>query len=86
VRVAPADSARSWFSVRLPCSQLLVDVRHPSIVVAGPQPGRDFGHVALGHVQIPARVDGRCRACDPLRHGQHEAGAARNPLHPGRAA
>ncbi len=38
VRVAPG-SARSWFSV--PCSPLLVDVRHPPMVVAGHQPGSD---------------------------------------------
>ena len=30
------NSARSWFSVRLPCSQLLVDVPHPPTVVAEP--------------------------------------------------
>jgi hypothetical protein len=34
--------------IRIPCSQLLVDVHLPSIVVAGAQPGRDFGHAALG--------------------------------------
>jgi len=47
VRVA-LDSARSWFSVRLPCSQFLVDVHHPSIVGAPPQPGSDVG---LGSVR-----------------------------------
>jgi len=37
-------SGHSLFSVRIPRSQLVVDLRHPFIVVAGPRPGRDFGH------------------------------------------
>jgi hypothetical protein len=47
---------------RPPCSQLPLDVPHPSVVVAGPQPGRDFGITLRRTTEVAEGTEGCVRS------------------------